>query len=172
MYTNLFARLTIHVLSAGALATTASIDDRSSVSGTIGQDADLTVYTFGDEICTPPTLVGIDNVKLSWGMMQLTTGNTSSFTLSRSLEDHERLDWSTFAPDPADVDKARVNHVLPGCEHYLKSTSVDPVGKVLQPKTCIGLGMVANVSFLFGERATCTDQCLALVRECVGGMKG
>lgn len=105
-------------------------------------------------------------------MMQLTTDNTSSFTLSRSLQDHERLDWSTFAPDAADVDKARVNHVLPGCEHYLKSTAVDPVGKVLQPKTCIMLGMVANVSFLFGERGKCTDQCLALVRECVGGMKG
>lgn len=168
----LLVLVAIHFLSAGALAIKASIDDRSSGSGTIGQDADLTVYTFGDEICTPPTLVGIDNVKLSWGMMQLTTGNTSSFTLSRSLEKDERLDWSTFAPDPAELDKARVNHVLPGCEHYLKSTAVDPVGKVLQPKTCIMLGMVANVSFLFGERAQCTDQCLVLVRECVGGMKG
>lgn len=167
--------LVLHViqfLSAGALAITASIDDRSVGIGTVGQDADLTVYTFGDEICTPPTLVGIDNVRLSWGMMQLTTSNASSFTLSRSLNKDKRLDWSTFAPDPADADKARVDNVLPGCEHYLKSTSVDPVGKVLQPKTYIMLGMVANVSFVFGERAKCTDWCLALVRECVGGMKG
>ena len=133
--------------------------------------ADPTVYTFRDEICTPPAWVGIDNVKLSWGMMQLTTGNTSSFTISRSLRVGERLDWSTFAADPAGIDEARLEHVLPGCEHYRRSTDVDPVGKVLQPKSCIHLGMMANVSFPFRERAKFTHQYLALVRECVSGLK-
>ena len=126
------------------------------------------VRIYDDEDCTAPPWESVKSVKLSWGLSNAITGNTQSFDISRNLRDDERLDWRTFPPDSSDAGEDHSERDLPGCQRYLKSTAKDPIGNVLQAKACTPLGMVVNVSLLFSKRAKCTNQCLDVVRECIG----
>lgn len=153
MHTLLSTFLAIHALSAGALATPASIIGRSGVFGTVGDDADLTISTWNNPDCIP-TLEGA-RVNLSWSSSKPTTGPTQSFTLSRALTDTERLDWSAAATDVRGKLEALVEFVSPECLVYLKSMRVSPPSipdaLPLQRDTCYSLGMVANVSCFVRE---------------------
>ena len=124
--------LAIHALSAGALATPAFIDGRSGGFGTFGQDAGLTIHIWEDENCMP-TLEWNVSFDLSWGVMRPLTIAAQSFTISRTLHTTEHLDWSSTVPGPPGANRIRSESVPHGCEYFVKSTDMGPIGRDLQP---------------------------------------
>ncbi|CAF9916348.1 hypothetical protein IMSHALPRED_003050 [Imshaugia aleurites] len=131
MQTILSPLLAIYVLSAGALATPASIDGRSSAFGTLGQDADLTIKTFDTDNCVySQTTTNFDNVTLSWGVTQKIYDPTNSFKLSRALKESKYLDWS----DGQD------------CANFLRDYHgpASPDGTVLQAYMCYNIDLDAT----------------------------
>lgn len=129
IFPNLLAMLT---LSIGTLPVPASIEGRSGGFGTLGQDANLTVYYWNDlgTQCIPS--IPTASVSLSWGVNCLTPGGTQSFSLSRALSDTEHLDWSNnAAPDPPGAHRGRSESVLHGCENFVRSTDLNVIGQTL-----------------------------------------
>ena len=162
-----------YALSAGALTSPKSIDGRSGGFGTHGQDADLTIYIWDGEDCLP-TYQPNYNFTMSWASMQNFTSPATTFTISRSLRTTEHLDWSSDVAGPPGANRRRSESVLPGCEYFVKSTNLSPVGRdlpsmPLQGNTCTSLGsMPISVSVLSEKHAKRTDRFLFLVREFMG----
>lgn len=156
MYNIISTISVIYALSAGALTIPTSIDNRSGDIETRDQDAHLTILIWDNAQCTP-TFEPHGNFSLSWGSMQnfptIPAAATASFTISRSLNATERLDWSSDVlgkyPTPAE-------DVPYGCEHFEISTSTGPSGRDLPPmplqgNTCTPLGAYTiSVSVLSG----------------------
>ena len=132
----------IYTLSAGALAIPTSIGGRAGNIGTRGQDADLKIYIWDHEDCTP-TLEWTASFEMSRDSMQnFTTIPAAWFMISRSLSGTERLDWSSDVPGPG---KVRAENVPHGCEYFEVSMNMGPPGLDLSPmplqgKTCTSIG--------------------------------
>lgn len=146
MHTIFSALLAIHVLSAGTFATPAMIDRQSITWGILGQDADLTIFTWDNAGCNSTQSANNGSVELHWGLMRQTWATTQSYMVSRRLRNTERLDWSAAAADPPGANKARLDDIVSGCEIYLQTTSPDPNGNGLFENICYTMDPAADVS--------------------------